>query len=365
MEELKKLEEAAVWPKPKLFKLLLICMIVFLLFSLLSPILFTQFSSSIDFSKSQNIGDSISIMNPFVTLISVFLTFLVFKTQVYQNKKQIEIFNLQAKNSKISENNRVLETQKENFDMLTFDLDQFILDVSKRVEGFNEFVEYSENTVFNLKPIQRTSVFFLNNIFQNDRKLVYQYLKLLNQGGIESNEWISKYRSLYSIIGSIPEYLNDIYRRSDLFLEGKSEFFIYSQNETRAIYQQLVAFNNSKVLPSSDENLELKKLLKDFFISYEKIVEKPLSEKTNEDIFPLLQIFSDFEINFSKLNNKFSLGMSDLIIRVNDLVVTFNNNKNEIIRFKDSIKSEIKNNFQNEDSILKKLQDLKIWLSAL
>ncbi|MCP9769753.1 hypothetical protein EGI22_17755 [Lacihabitans sp. LS3-19] len=355
--KLEEIEEKQEGPNPKK---LIVWIIIVLIFSLLSPILFTQFTSFIDFSKAANIGDSIAIMNPFITIISVILTFFAFKIQFDANIKQLQIFNTQLKNNEIIKKNKNFELQSENLDMLIFDLNEFIDDTNIKIKLINEFTKYNELEIFIFKPISRTSLFKLKNIFQNDRKLVYQYLKNLYKEENDNLEWIKNYSKLYATIGSIPDYFNDIYNRSDLFAEKINIFFKYFQNESRALYQNAsIQFNNRNEMQNS---IELKTVLNDFLSKYKKIVEKPSSLKNNNDIFLIHEIFSNLFIDLSTLDYELKLGLSEYLIRINNLIVEVNMKRNEISKFKENLKNEIKELYIGKKSHVKELERLKLWL---
>lgn len=78
---------------------------VVLILSFLAPILFTQFSW-VDFTETGQIGDTIGgIMNPFISIVAVFVTFLAFYAQYQANielgsqlieqKKQFEVTQIE------------------------------------------------------------------------------------------------------------------------------------------------------------------------------------------------------------------------------------------------------------------------------
>ena len=67
---------------------------VVILFSFFSPMIFVQDSVfGLDFKTTGNIGDTIGgIMNPFIAISGVFLTFLAFYIQFKANRLQRELF---------------------------------------------------------------------------------------------------------------------------------------------------------------------------------------------------------------------------------------------------------------------------------
>ena len=78
----------------KIVKVLLWVAFAFILFSFIAPALFSRCSVSVaDFSATGQIGDTIGgIMNPFVAIAGVILTFVAFYIQYKANKEQREQF---------------------------------------------------------------------------------------------------------------------------------------------------------------------------------------------------------------------------------------------------------------------------------
>lgn len=359
-QELEEIEESTISPNP--YKIIVV-VAVLLLFSLLSPILFTQFSSFIDFSNSEYIGDSIGIMNPFITIISVILTFFAFKIQFDANVKQLEIFNKSVRNSKIAESNKFLDLQIENLDMLIFDLEEYIKDLKQRLELIELYTNYNSLNIFEYRPLSRISFARLKNILQNDRKLVYQYLKIKCSKDDLESLWLKKYSKLYSRIGSIPEYFEDIYGRSDRFSEKIELYFQYFQSESTSIYQSISILHRN--IERVDELVDIAKMLNIFLNSYKSIVEKPLEEKSNNDIITISNLFVGLHEELTRWYYKTDIDLSGLLIGINNLIVETNRNSNGIVMFKDRLRSDVNNTFYSTDSPVDELEQIKEWLLKL
>ena len=88
-------------------KLSVLCIIIagiLLLFSSIAPILFTNSSSRWDFSDTGQIGDTIGgIVNPFIAIGGVIMTFLAFYMQIRANKLQREQFQKTLNKNNIDE----------------------------------------------------------------------------------------------------------------------------------------------------------------------------------------------------------------------------------------------------------------------
>lgn len=81
---------------------LIILSALFLISSFLLPYLITNLSViPIDFSETGSVGDTIGgIMNPFISIAGIFITFLAFYMQFRANKLQRELFDMQLANEK-------------------------------------------------------------------------------------------------------------------------------------------------------------------------------------------------------------------------------------------------------------------------
>jgi hypothetical protein len=97
----------------KLSKGFLITSGIFIIFSFFAPKIFTQESFiGIDFSKTGSIGDTIGgIMNPFIALAGIFLTFLAFYIQLKANQQQRVLFRQELMEQNIQFRKNQLENQ--------------------------------------------------------------------------------------------------------------------------------------------------------------------------------------------------------------------------------------------------------------
>lgn len=129
----------------KIIKLiLLLCLIVFI-FSLFTPFIFTRssFSDKLDFTQTGPIGDTIGgILNPFLAIIGMLLTFLAFYIQYLANKAQLKQFN------ETQEKQNKLLTEQQYFRIIE-NLNQKIFSFStsgnSSYEAINEIIKEYKN----------------------------------------------------------------------------------------------------------------------------------------------------------------------------------------------------------------------------
>lgn len=94
-------------------KLVLGIAVTFIVFSFIAPVIFVQDSIlGINFMKTGPIGDTIGgIMNPFIALAGIFLTFLAFYIQVLANQQQRDSFRKELDEQKVQFSKNQFENQ--------------------------------------------------------------------------------------------------------------------------------------------------------------------------------------------------------------------------------------------------------------
>ncbi|MDV6166909.1 hypothetical protein R1T16_00625 [Flavobacterium sp. DG1-102-2] len=81
---------------------------ILIIFSFFTPYLFTREAKniSLDFSQTGAIGDTMGIMNPFISLVGIIITFLAFYMQIKANQLQRKIFFGTIENEKTKESDK-------------------------------------------------------------------------------------------------------------------------------------------------------------------------------------------------------------------------------------------------------------------
>lgn len=121
--------------------LIIILSVILLIFSFFAPALLVKNSiDGFDFSNSGQIGDTIGgIMNPFIALAGVLLTFLAFYIQYKANKQQKELFRQELDSNKFeSQFYEMLRLHKENVNEISIKL------TSDSLNGKELLVQYEE-----------------------------------------------------------------------------------------------------------------------------------------------------------------------------------------------------------------------------
>lgn len=111
----------------KNIKLLIVLVVLLILFSFLSPLIFTSFSTGFNFTETGAIGDTIGgLMNPFIAIASVIVTYLAFKMQFDANKTLKDELEAQKNETKKQQIERqfyeMLKLYKENVNEISINL---------------------------------------------------------------------------------------------------------------------------------------------------------------------------------------------------------------------------------------------------
>jgi hypothetical protein len=168
----------------KLIKRLIIVAFALVLFSFIAPWLFTKFSI-IDFTGTGEIGDTLGgIMNPFIAIAGVIVTYLAFYMQFKANQYQREQFEIQLNKEK-EQFRQELDLQKEQFLKTQFE-NQFYEMLRVHRENVND-LSYKE-VYIDIKNIESSYIKdnniigiktfpFLLTEFEFCFKLVIEHLK--------------------------------------------------------------------------------------------------------------------------------------------------------------------------------------------
>ena len=216
-------------------KLSVLCIIIagiLLLFSSIAPILFTNSSSRWDFSDTGQIGDTIGgIMNPFIAIGGVIMTFLAFYMQIRANKLQREQFQKTLNKNNIDE--KIDCFYKLN--LLKLDIEHIEKDIESRVSSIKEFIQKEEENPFRMNLLKRA--------------LLKHYDK----------EWIRKFSNLYNILDYLPEAFKKIYDIVDYHTRDISEDKLIIRNELIKFEEECVRVINRNTLEKN--NIQSNKFL--------------------------------------------------------------------------------------------------------
>lgn len=259
--------------------------VLVIIFAFVSPIIFTSSSTSaiFDFTKTGQIGDTIGgILNPFIALAGVLLTFLAFYMQIKANQIQISQFNKGLVKEKEL---RILTEKKDYYNKLSLlkvDLASIKTDIESKSTNIKNYFEKEKKNPFETNFLIRTPSKNYTRILEIDRLSIFNGFSLfLNH----RERWIKDFSNLYNILDFLPEFFSDIYQKyeyhsKDLF-DKKMDFrdgLIQLMDELSKIINIYLSENNK----SNYLTFPISKLANDTIGRYYAVIEESFDENQNQ-----------------------------------------------------------------------------------
>jgi hypothetical protein len=326
---------------------------ILLLFSFIAPIIFTNNSSKWDFSGTGEIGDTIGgIMNPFIAIGGVIMTFLAFYMQVQANKLQREQFFKSLNKNNIDE--KIDSFYKLN--LISLDIDNTIKDVDKRVAIIEKYIKEVQSKPFQLNLVKRYTLKHYDRVANIERLSIYKGFKLFLSN---DKDWITNFSTLYNVIDYIPEAFKEIYtiidnHNNDIYkdkLDIRNKLIELEKNSVNLLNKNI---NNKNV---THADALLKKLLED----YREEAQRNNVEANLKNIMNLLEKFSDdliLEFNKTGYSHDFTNIIdetSQIIIQMNFIIQKTEHIVSALSMFVDITK-------KNEESTLNRLKNISDYI---
>lgn len=190
--------------------ILFIVAIVLILFSFVSPYIFTR-PGSIDFSNTGQIGDTIGgLMSPFIAIAGVIVAFLAFWMQKRANDIIVDQFN-----TKIEHDDQIEKTKKKRLvELLRSDVEGVIKDIEVRTKEIRSFQKKISEDPFQTRVLIRTPMSSYVRMGKCDRELLFD--ALICSG---TSDPIKVLNTFYSIPDYMMPALNHINHAADSFEE--------------------------------------------------------------------------------------------------------------------------------------------------
>lgn len=328
--------------------------VIVILFSFVSPWIFTSASSSekFDFTNTGQIGDTIGgIINPFIALAGVLLTFLAFYMQIKANQIQITQFKEGLEKDKEL---RLLIERKDYYNKLSLlkvDLTAIESDIKSKAKNLKEFFENEKKFPFQTNFLIRTPSKNYARILEIDRLSIFNGF---SEFFSHRERWIKEFSNLYNILDFLPELFKDLYDK----YEYHSKDMFDKKNSVRSGLIQLMdrlseLINIYKREKNSENYLEYpaSALANETIFRYYKIIEESFDEDRN----PIKETdLNEIDENVLKFFNQEALtirnGEEDFDIRLEPIVELISNLRKQIylirqraIEFSESIESQYNN----------------------
>ncbi len=328
--------------------------ILIILFSFVSPLIFTAVSSSdkFDFTETGQIGDTIGgIVNPFIALAGVFLTFLAFYMQIKANQIQITQFKEGLEKDKEL---RLLIEKKDYYNKLSLlkvDLTAIKSDIESKAKNLKEFFENEKKLPFQTNFLIRTPSKNYSRILEIDRLSIFNgFNEFLNH----RERWIKEFSNLYNILDFLPELFKDLYDKYDYHSKDMFEKKMLVRNGLIQLMDRLSQLINIYLRETNREDYlkyPASALADQTIFRYYKIIEESFDENRN----PIKETdLIEIDENVLKYFNQEALaiknGEQDYDIRLEPIVELISNLRKQIylikhraIEFSESIESQYNN----------------------
>ncbi|WP_130735484.1 hypothetical protein [Flavobacterium sp. J27] len=266
-------------------KIILVISFLTIIFSFISPLILTlpAHSEKFNFTNTGPIGDTIGgIMNPFIALAGVFLTFLAFYMQIKANEIQIDQFQ---KGIKRERNLRILNEKKDLYNrlsLLKIDLKEIQSDIKFKAERLKNYFEKEKEFPFQTNILKRTSTKNYTRILEFDRLGIYNGFGFFLS---HKKNWIENFSRLYDVLDFLTEYFHELYNTynyhsEDIFKKKKSVI----ENLTTLmdnLTEFMTAFHMERFGGFSDSDFNEADLAKNTIEKYHEIINENYDENNN------------------------------------------------------------------------------------
>jgi len=265
-------------------KIILGITILVIIFSFLSPLIFTSNTifDRLDFTETGQIGDTIGgIVNPFIALAGVLLTFLAFYMQIKANKIQISQFNISLGKEKEI---RVLNEKKDCYNklkLLCTDLKTIESDIYQKADGIKSYYEEVNKNPYATNFIKQSPTKKYSRILEIDRLSIFNGF---NTFFTSEDEWIKDFSNLYNILDFLPEFFNDIYNKYDYHTKELYDKKMGIRNSLIELMDDLSKIINAYLKENNKDNylsFPVSKLANDTILKYYRVIEESLDSERN------------------------------------------------------------------------------------
>jgi hypothetical protein len=330
--------------------ILLIVSVLTVIFSFIAPIIFTEYqcNSRYDFTNTGAIGDTIGgLMNPFIALAGIILTFMAFYMQIKANQIQI----LQFKQGIKEEKEKDIRNEKidcyNKISLLKYDIQSIVKDIFSKAENIKTYYEKEKSNSFDTNILLRSPSKEYTRILETDRLSIYKGFQFF----VTEKDWLKSFSNLYNILDFLPDFFKNIY---DIY-ENHSNDIFRQKMEVRNDLIEFMNINSQMINAYKAEkqnidylNYPASKLCNETLFKYYEIVEqsfdenkRPIKETDFHRIdIDVLKYFLDISIKYRNEQNDFDRRLEPIIEFVSNIRRKIVLIKNRMIEVSDNIENE-------------------------
>lgn len=343
--------------------------IFFILFGLFAPIILSQYTLYGLSNKPNEIGDAIGgMMNPFIAIAGVILTFLAFYMQWQANQNQVKLLKLQIDLDKEKLKNQENENLKEIFQLFELELNEFLEELSTKFEhikDYNSVLKLNEIEFVILPKIHKEKA---KSLLKYDKMIIYKCYRLFVSKG--NSDWKIEFNELYDELEYLNAVLPEFYR-----IESNSSTQLYELKKEYEVILNLFidkCWSEMAKMKSSSELKQRYDLEYDLFnstiLEYYRIIDD--SNIINKDKFiketDLLTIDKDVIENFIKKTIEIKKSRKDffyneldqLLSICSDLRKRIGKMKNSRINLITQVEVVLNDNFNADRNIINEIRSI-------
>lgn len=328
-----------------------------IIFSFFAPYLFTGESSydRYNFTQTGPIGDTIGgLMNPFIAIAGVIMTFLAFLMQVRAN----EIQRKQFLETLQKEEEREKTDSFYNLQILKLDIENIIDNIKTNIKFIDKFLTTTKNDPYKTCILFQTPLQQYERIKQIPRKLVFRGFDLYVNP--IDKEWTRKFNNLYNITEYIPECLKNLY--SIVEHHNNDVFKIKSKQRDELIKLEsecCTILNNSQGTIDDRFRTAVKKIL----TNYKKDLQESKHENREGNFRLFKEILEDFNNNMEPLYPVDGTQSVERELLAHTHIITVEINyieqmANQIITEVEKIKQKLNEQINSDQTNLTAIRDL-------
>lgn len=325
-----------------------------IIFSFLSPLIFTSASSSetFDFTETGQIGDTIGgIINPFIALAGVLLTFLAFYMQIKANQIQITQFKEGLEKDKEL---RLLIERKDYFNKLSLlkvDLTAIESDIKSKAKNLKDFFENEKKLPFQTNFLIRTPSKNYSRILEIDRLSIFNGF---NEFFSHRERWIKEFSNLYNILDFLPELFKDLYDKYEYHSKDMFDKKMLVRNGLIQLMDRLSELINIYKRETNPEDYlkyPASALANETIFRYYKIIEESFDEDRNpiketdlnEIDETVLKFFNQEALAIRNGEDGYDIRLEPIVELISSLRKQIYLVKQRAIEFSESIESQYNN----------------------
>lgn len=325
-----------------LTKILLGVSVLIIVFSFFAPLIFTRIAkySSLDFTDTGAIGDTLGgIMNPFIALVGVFLTFLAFYMQFKANQLQRQLFIRALELEKQKEKDAESKEHLTRLKVVKALLNSMIKYFRSSGNQLNNYCLIEEDQPLNTNTFNSSTSSSYQNFLKLD--LLETYKSLAYYFNDKDIDWEKDFVQALDYIDFYDKMIIELRNKYDDHVKKKHSILSQSGEKLDLIMNNI--FTNEKL-----KDLEINKIYLD--LTQRETDIKLLREKF---LIPMItEIYSLFKVNGIFEYKNFLDELSEVNKKIGgEEIQSLNHVKN--------FKSYYESYFKENNEFLKKVEDFK------